>query len=181
MNSHNKQSKNEKFWKTALKITLKAQNTRFSRLEWAANKSPIQVTKSSFDKFWNICLSVFLQLEGPLVSKSRNSLSKLTTGASTHETVTKQSRENPKNPKFLNFSKFFFVTGALTCNRVAKSFCVSSWLGARDLLDSRGRVAKTGLHSSWKFSRQKHFSKTIKTLKILFVFDQHIIEHVQHI
>ena len=42
-------------------------------------------------------------------------------------------------------------------------------------------VAKTELPSFWKFSKQKHFPKTIKTLKNIFVFDQHIIEHVQHI
>ena len=33
MNSHNMQGKNEKFLKTALKITLIMQNTSFSRLE----------------------------------------------------------------------------------------------------------------------------------------------------
>ena len=51
MNSHNKRGKNEKFLKTALKITLKAQNTCFSWLEWVANKSPIQVTKTHVTKF----------------------------------------------------------------------------------------------------------------------------------
>ena len=33
MNSHNKRGKNEIFLKTTLKINLKAQNMRFSRLE----------------------------------------------------------------------------------------------------------------------------------------------------
>ena len=51
MNSHEMRGKNEKFLKTALKITLKAQNTRFSQLEWVANKSPkTRVTK--FEKFF---------------------------------------------------------------------------------------------------------------------------------
>ena len=59
MNSHNKRGKNEIFLKTTLKINLKMQNMRFSRLEWVTNKSPSQVAKNPFDKFWKICLSVF--------------------------------------------------------------------------------------------------------------------------
>ena len=52
-----------------------------------------QVTKSSCQKpVWQILKNLskyFSQLEGPLVSKSRNSLSKLATRASTRESVAK--------------------------------------------------------------------------------------------
>ena len=59
MNSHEMWGKNEKFLKTALKITFIVQNTRFSRLDWVTNKLPSQVAKNPCDKFWKICLSVF--------------------------------------------------------------------------------------------------------------------------
>ena len=56
---HNEQSKwTRENWKV-FKIVLKAQNTRFSRLKWVANKSLDQVTKLPLDKIWKICLSVF--------------------------------------------------------------------------------------------------------------------------
>ena len=54
MNSHNMRGKNENFLKISLKITLNEQNTRFSQLEWVANKSPSQVAKTrvtNFEKF----------------------------------------------------------------------------------------------------------------------------------
>ena len=71
-------------------MILKAQNMRFSRLDWVVNKLPSQVAKNSCDKY-------FSWLEGPLASKSRkesrNSLSKLVIGASTCELIAKQSRK----------------------------------------------------------------------------------------
>ena len=54
MNSHNMRGKNENLLKISLKITLNEQNTRFSQLEWVANKSPSQVAKTrvtNFEKF----------------------------------------------------------------------------------------------------------------------------------
>ena len=104
MNSHNKRGKNEKFLKTALKITLKAQDTCFSWLEWVANKSPIQVTKNPCDKIWKICLSVFCDWKVHSRVSSETFWVKLATGASTREPIAKLSRENPENPKFWNFS-----------------------------------------------------------------------------
>ena len=70
-----------------------------------------QVASSSRQKImWQILKNLskcFSWLEGPLASKlwreSRNSLSKLTTRASTREPVAKQSHENAKNPEFWNF------------------------------------------------------------------------------
>ena len=76
----------------------KEQNSRFSWLDWVANKSPVQVAKKSCDKFWKICLSVFRdwkvhsqvsyegsretvwvnsQLELPLANQSLNKVTKM--------------------------------------------------------------------------------------------------------
>ena len=107
MNSHEMWGKNEKFLKTALKITLIVQNTWFSRLEWVANKSPVQVAKNPCDKFWKICLSTFRDWKvHPQVSRegSRESIwVNLVTGAFTRELVAKLSCKNPKKPDFRNF------------------------------------------------------------------------------
>ena len=111
LNSHNKWGKNKEFLKTALKITLKAQNTHFSRLEWVANKSPSQAAKNPCDKFWKICLNVFHNLKVHLWVSREGSREpfwvRLATGASTREQVAKLSRENAKNLDFWNFSKSF--------------------------------------------------------------------------
>ena len=116
MNSHNMQGKNEKFLKTALKITFKVQNTHFLRLEWFVNKSPIQVTKISCDKLWEICLSVFYDWKVHLRISHEGSRKafwvNLATGASTREPVAKLSCENPKNQYFWNFSTSFSRLGA---------------------------------------------------------------------
>ena len=115
MNSHNKRGKNEEFLKTALKITLKVQNTHFSPLEWVANKSPSQAAKNLCYKFWKICLSVFLDWKVHLWVSCDGSHEpfwvRLATGASTREQVTKLSRKNAKNPKFWKFSKSFSRLG----------------------------------------------------------------------
>ena len=59
MRQHVMRGKTEMFLKTIMKMTLNAQNTRFTRLELVTNKSPVQVTKNSCDKILKICLSVF--------------------------------------------------------------------------------------------------------------------------
>ena len=101
------EGKMKSFWKTALKMTLKVQNTCFLRLEWVASKSPSQAAKNPCYKFWKICLSVFRDWKvHPRVSREPFWV-KLVTGASTREQVTKLSRENAKNPDFWNFSKSF--------------------------------------------------------------------------
>ena len=174
MNSHKMRGKNEKFLKTALKITFIVQNTCFSRLEWVANKSP----KTHVTNFKNLS-KYFSWLEGLLASKLRSILSKLTTRASTLEPVAKLSHENAKNPDFLKFFQSLFRNRELDSPKSRKSFWVSSWLGSHDWLDLRGRVAKIEMHNFWKFwkfSKQKNFPKTIKTLKNIFVFDQHMFE-----
>ena len=127
MNSHNKWGKNGKFLKTALKVTLNAQNTCFSRLEWVAKKSLIRVTKISCDKLWKFCLSVF------------------------------------RDWKFNSW---------VSCKGSHESFWVNLMTGAsiRELVANLSReVAKIELPSFWKFSKQKHFPKTIKTLKKICV------------
>ena len=143
----------------------------------SCNKSQIQVTKNPCDKIWKICLSVFCDWKVHSQVSHKGSRKtfwvKLATGASTREPVAKLNCENPKNPKFWNFSKSFSRLGA--------------WLAreSRKLLSklATSLTHEEKLHSFWKFwnfSKQKHFSKTIKTLKNLFVFDQHIIKYVQH-
>ena len=103
MNNHEMWGKNEKFLKTALKVTL---HTFF-----ATGMSCEQVAKSSHQKpVWQNLKNLskcFSWLEGPLASKSRREPQKflynLTIGASTHEQVAKPSRENFENPKFWKF------------------------------------------------------------------------------
>ena len=77
---------------------------RFSRLN--------QVNKHFVTKKFENLSKYFLRLEVPLARKSRREprklLSKLTTEASTHEQVAKQSLKKSKNPKFLkNFLSLF--------------------------------------------------------------------------
>ena len=55
---------------------------------------------------------------------------------------------------------------------------------ACDWLDQRGKSPKQGciVFDIFEIFQNKNtFQKKIKTLKNLFVFDQHIIEHMQHI
>ena len=104
MNSHNERGKNEKILKIVPKKILKAQNTRFYWLKWAANKSLGQVAKNPYDKIWKICLSVFHYWKfHPRVNHkgSRETFwVTLVIGASTREQVAKLSREKSKNPDF---------------------------------------------------------------------------------
>ena len=87
---------------------------------FATGISRKQVARSNCQKpVWQILKNLsecFSQLKGPLESKSRresrNILSKLATGTSTHEPVAKVSRENAKNPKNWNVSKSFSWLGA---------------------------------------------------------------------
>ena len=73
------------------------------------------------------------------------------------------------------------MTETLTHQWVAKTFCVSSWLGHAIGLTREASRQNRVAQIFWNFSKQKYFPKTIKTLKNLFVFEQHIIGHVQHI
>ena len=54
---------------------------------------------------------------------------------------------------------------------------------ACDWLDPRGKSPEQGctVFEIFENFQNKDFPKTVKTLKNLFVFDQHILEHVQHI
>ena len=76
-----------------LKIDLKKQNTRFSRLSQVASKSP----KHLKHKFWKICLSVFRDWkfypQGSREVSRKNLCVPLTTGTSNREQVAKLSRE----------------------------------------------------------------------------------------
>ena len=162
MNSHKMRGKIEKFLKTDLKITFIVQNTRFSRLEWVANKSLMQVAKNSCEKFWKICLSVFCDWKFHSRVSCNGSRQafwvNLATRASTHETVANLSRDKPQNPGFWKFLRLFrdWVPDLPESRR---SFWVSLRLEARDWIDSWDWVVRTKLHSFWNFSKTKQLSK----------------------
>ena len=129
-----------------------------------------------------------MQLKGPLTSKSRREprkfLYNLATGASTRKQVTKLSHENCKKPRILeNFLSLF------------RDWDIDQPVSRETLLR---KLVTEGMRLDWPvtkspeqgnivfeifdiFVKTKNFPKTIKTLKNIFVFDQHIIEHVQHI
>ena len=56
---HMIRGKTEIFLKTVWDLILFVQNTRFSRLNWPASKSPKWVAKILWTKFWKFCLSLF--------------------------------------------------------------------------------------------------------------------------
>ena len=152
------------------------------------NKSPGQFAKTLETKFLKNLSKCFSQLEGPPVSKSRREpwrfLYNLATGASTRKQVAELSRENCKKPKILeNFLSLF------------RDWDIDPLVSRENLMC---KLAIGGMWLDWPatkspeqgntvfeifdiFAKTKDFPKAIKTLKNLFVFDQHIIEHVQQI
>ena len=74
------------------------------------------------------------------------------------------------------------MIGTFTRQGVAKTFCVSSRLGhANGLTREASHQNRVVKFLTFLQKKKKNFPKTIKILENLFVFDQHIIEHVQHI
>ena len=142
------------------------------------SKSPNQVTKNPFTKFQKICLS-FSRLGHPLTNESQTSLSNLTIRA----LLAKQSRKWPKPKIFENFSKCFSRLKVLLAKESWKLLCklATGALRLAWLMSESPKSKVKNFWIFWNFSKQKHFPKTTKILKNLFVFDQHMIEYVQHI
>ena len=151
---------------------------RFSRLIWPVSKSPNQVTKNPFTKFRKICLS-FSRLGHPPTNESQTSLSNLTIRA----LLAKQSRKWPKPKIFENFSKCFSRLEVLLAKESWKLLCklATGALRLAWLMSESPKSKVKNFWIFWNFSKQKHFPKTTKILKNLFLFDQHMIEYVQHI
>ena len=166
-----------------LKTILKAQNTLFSRLKQVTNKLP----KTFKTKFWKICLSVFCDWKVHPWGSRKGSRGTIWVTSRLELPLANKSptwvRKIPKTQIFEIFLSLFrdwdFDQLESRENLLSKFATGGSWL---DWLARQ--VAKTRLHSFWKFwnfSKQKYYPKTIRTLKNLFVYNQHIIEHVQHI
>ena len=166
-----------------MKKKLKVQN-RFSWLKWVANKSQEQVAKNPCDKIWKKFLSVFRDWKvhpwGSCEGNLETFWVHLMIRASTCEQVARPSLEKSKNPNFWKIFLVFFTIGTLTHQRVVKTFYVSSRLGHATSL-TRKACHQNKVAQFLTFFKTKYFPTKIKTLKNLFVFDQHIIKHVKHI
>ena len=105
MNSQSERGKTEKVF--LKKTVLKAQNTRFSRLKWVANKS----LETLVTKFGKICLTIFrdwkFHSRVSCVGSREIFWVTLATGVFTREQVAKLSRVKSKNPYFWKNSKIF--------------------------------------------------------------------------
>ena len=158
--------------KSFLKTVLKSQNTRFSWLRRVANKSPDQVARHLWDKIWNICLSVFCDWKvhprGSHKGSRETFWVRLMIGAFTHKQVTKLSRVKSKTHIFEKISNLFHDWEFDPPESHENLLCKL----ATGLTHEASRQNRTAQFLKFlTFFKTKYFSKTIKTLKNLFLFD----------